>query len=263
VRSQFLREVSRAGLPGGRGPSDPVTDADLALLPEPAQRYLRFMGVVGRPRDWSFRLQFTGRFRTKPTQAWMACETWQYNSRPAVARIFWIRVRFGGIVPVVGRDTYLQGRGRMLIRLLDLFPMQDATGREYDLGELTTYLNDAVLFAPSMLLVPQVTWLPIDADSFDAALTDHGRTVAGRVVVDERGAPRDFSTTDRFCADPDNPRRLMRARWITPVTGWEMIEGRQVFNGGQATWHLPQGPFTYAEFRPVPGSLVFNVLPGK
>lgn len=262
MRSQFLREVARAGLPGPPGPGGPVTDADLVLLPEPAQRYLRFMGVVGRPRDWSFRLQFTGRFRTKPSQAWMACETWQYNSR-TVARIFWIRVRFGGMVPVVGRDTYLQGRGRLLIRLLDLFPIMDATGPEYDLGELTTYLNDAVLIAPSMLLVPEVTWLPVDADSFDAAFTDHGRTVSARVGVDKRGAPRDFSTTDRFCTDPHDPKRLLRARWTTPVSGWEMIEGRQVPIDGRATWHLPQGPFTYAEFRPLPGSLVFNVVPGK
>ena len=263
MRSQFLREVAHAGLPGALGTGDPVTETDLARLPEPAQRYLRFMGVVGRPRDWSFRLQFTGRFRTKPSQAWMACETWQYNSRPAVARIFWIRVRFGGIVPVVGRDTYLQGRGRLLIRLLDLFPIQNATGPEYDLGELATYLNDAVLIAPSMLLVPAVTWLPVDADSFDAALTDHGRTVTARVGVDERGAPRDFSTTDRFCVDPANPKRLLRARWTTPVSGWQMIEGRHLPIEGRATFHLPRGPFTYAEFRPLPGSLVFNVVPGK
>jgi len=193
----------------------------------------------------------------------MPCETWQYNNRLAVARIFRIRIRFGGILPVVGRDTYLQGRGRMLIRLLDVFTIENAAGPEYDIGELVTYLNDAVLIAPSMLLVPEVTWGPVDAASFDVALTDHARTVTARVVVDERGALRDFSTTDRFCTDPDSPKRLMRARWITPIAGWEMIDGRQVPVGGQATWQLPRGPFTYADFRPVPGSLAFNLAPGR
>jgi hypothetical protein len=43
-------------------------DADLAPLPEPAQRYLRFMNVAGRPRDWSFRLTFAGCFRTRIEQ---------------------------------------------------------------------------------------------------------------------------------------------------------------------------------------------------
>ena len=263
MRTRFLRELASAGLPVAPGPSDLVTEADLSPLPQSVQRYLRFMGVVGQPRDWAFRLGFTGRFRTKPNQAWMAFEAWQYNSRLTVARIFQIRIRFGGLVPVVGRDTYLEGRGRMLIRLLDLFTLEDASGEEYDIGELVTYLNDAVLIAPSMLLVPAVTWTPVDAGSFDVALTNHNHTVTARVVLDESGAPQEFSTTDRFCYDPDNPKRLVRARWTTPIAGWQMIDGRKLPSRAEATWYLPRGPFTYADFRPVPGSLAFNVPPGQ
>jgi uncharacterized protein DUF6544 len=261
-RRQFLGEVMRARLPSGPGPADPVTDADLIPLPDAAQRYLRFMRVVGRPRDWAFQLEFAGRFRRRPGEGWMACETWQYNNRLAVARIFHIRIRLAGLIPVVARDTYLEGQGRMLIRLLDLFTIEDATGPEYDIGELVTYLNDAVLVAPSMLLVPEVTWAAVGADSFDVALSDHGRTVTARVVVDERGAPSHFSTADRFCAEPGNPKRLTRARWTTPVTGWAMTDDRQLPVSAQAIWQLPQGPFTYADFRPVPGTLVFNRAPG-
>jgi uncharacterized protein DUF6544 len=263
ARTRFLAEVMRAGLPTGPGPGDPVTDADLGPLPPAARRYLRFMRVVGRPRDWAFVLAFTGRFRRRPNEAWMPCETWQYNNRLAVARIFRIRVRFGGLIPVVARDTYLDGRGRMLVRLLDRFTIADAAGPEYDLGELVTYLNDAVLIAPSLLLVPEVTWADAGADSFDVTLSDHGRQVAARVVVDAQGAPTDFSTTDRLCADPDNPRRLLRARWTTPISGWAITGDRRLPARAQAVWHLQQGPFVYAVFRPVPGTLTFNPAPAK
>ena len=143
MRRRFLREVISAGLPAGPGPVDVVTDTHVIPLPEPVQRYLRFMGVIGRPRDWSFRLGYTGKFRTKPQQPWLKCEAWQYNSRLAPVRIFHIRIRFGGLLSVVGRDTR-KGRGRMLIRLLDLITVEDAKGEEYDIGELVTYLNDAV-----------------------------------------------------------------------------------------------------------------------
>ena len=61
----------------------------------------------------------------------------------------------------------------MLIKLLDLITVEDATGEEYDIGELVTYLNDAVLIAPSMLLAPDVSWAPVDASSFDVSLVDH------------------------------------------------------------------------------------------
>jgi hypothetical protein len=262
VRNKFLKEVRSAGLPIDPGPSQIVTEADLSALPESARRCLKFMGVIGRPRDWSFRLAFTGRFRTKPDQAWMKCETWQYNNRLAVARIFHIRIRFGGIVPVIGRDTYQNGHGRMLIKLLDLFRIGDGTGEEYDIGELVTYLNDAVLIAPSMLLVPEVCWSTVDAGSFDIALSDHGRTVSARVFVDESGAVRNFSTTDRFYADPKDPKKLVRGRWTTPMEGWQMIGGRRLPTRGQAVWHMPEGEFTYADFTLVPDSLAFNLRPG-
>lgn len=262
MRGRFLKELVSAGLPEGPGPVEPVAASEIAHLPEPAQRYLRFMGVIGRPQDWSFRLGFTGRFRTKPQQRWMKCEAWQYNNRMALARIFHIRILLGGIFPIIARDTYVNSRGRMLVKLFDLFTVADGKGPEYDIGELVTYLNDAALAAPSMLLVPEVSWSSVDSHSFDLALTHQGRTVAARVVVDETGAPTDFSTSDRFWYNADQPEHLVRARWSTPVAGWETVEGRPLPTAVQAVWHLADGPFAYADFRLSPGTVAFNVSPG-
>ena len=262
-RSRSMQEIASLGLPTPAGALEQVTDADLAPLPEPARRYLRFMGVVGRARDWSFRVGFKGRFRVRQGLPWRACEVWQYNSRVVVARAFHMRLRFGLVVPVVGRDTYLQGRGRLLIRLMDLVSVVDATGPEVDTGELVTYLNDLVLIAPSMLLAPDVSWKEVDSASFNLTLTDHGRAVSARVFVDERGAPVTFETTDRFCEDPSEPKKWMRARWSTPMQAFRSVEGRQVPTRGLAVWHLTQGDFAYADFELVADGLAYNVRPGK
>ena len=105
-----MREVACAELAVGPGLPQTVTGSQLASLPEPAQRYARYMGVLDRPQDCSFRLGFTGHFRTKPSHAWMKCEAWQYTNCPAVARIFHIGIR-GGLVLVIARDTCLRGAG--------------------------------------------------------------------------------------------------------------------------------------------------------
>ncbi len=259
MRSKFLREVTAAGLPQAPATNPPVTDADLARLPATVQRYLRSMGVVGRPRDWSLRLSFTGRFRMKLDGRWAQITSWQYNTRLDTARIFHMRLRIGGLLPVLGRDSYLHGRGRMLGKALDLLTVVDGSGSEYDVSELVTYLNDAILFAPSMILGPETAWTDVDEHSFDVSLTDRGTTVSARVFVDPHGAPTDFSTTDRFAADRSGV--LVRYRWTTPVEMGE-IAGRPVCRRGQAIWHLPEGPKPYAEFSVVPGSLAFNVPPG-
>jgi hypothetical protein len=112
MRKKFLRELAALGLPSDAVPDvnlSPITLDDLEPLPGTARRYLRFMGVVGRPRDWSFRLAFTGLFRRSRDDAWAKCEAWQYNNRLAVARVFHIRIRLGGLVPVLARDTYVEG----------------------------------------------------------------------------------------------------------------------------------------------------------
>ncbi len=264
MRAKFHRELRGLGLAEPTESLPPVTEADLAALPEPARRYFRFMGAVGRPRDASLRAHWRGRFRRHPRERWMPCEAWQHNTREPIARIFHLVVRLGGLVPALGRDTYQAGRGRMLIRVLDRLTVVDAQGYELDTGELVTWLDDAILLAPSMALRPNATWTPVDADSFDVSVTDGGRTVAGRVFVDGRGAPVDFRTTDRFLDNPD-PRqgRWLRACWSTPVEGWRATaDGRMLPTRGQAMWRLPEEPFAYGDFELVREDTAFNVPAG-
>ena len=246
----FLRETSTLPALPPAGP--PVTDGDLATLPEPARRYLRFMGVVGRPRVRSFRAALSGHFRPSLTSPWMPCRAWQYNASPAIARIFRMKLRFGGFLPVVGHDTYVDGHGRMLVKALDLFPVQDVRGAELDQGELVTWLDDAVLVAPSMLLGHGVTFHPVDGDAFALRLEDHGVVVRARVTVDDEGRPVDFETTDRFLDG-------VRTRWTTPIDAWSRVDGRAMATRGRAIWHRPE-PFCYGEL--TVGPVEFDVPPG-
>lgn len=250
-------EVSNAGLSAAQT-GQPVTEGDIAGLPEPVQRYLRFMGVVGRSRDWSIRAKFEGRFRTRPTGRWMPAQAWQYNSAVDVARIFVMRARIVGVLPVVARDTYVRGHGRMLVRVLDRFTVVDAGGPEFDHSELVIHVNDAIMLAPSMLLTPTTCWSSVDDDSFDVAFTDQGQTVTARVLVDHRGAPVDFRA-DRYATLPQG---LVRASWRTPVQRWEFTGGRPLPGPASALYELPDGHYCYVEGRFVPGSVTYNVPPG-
>lgn len=254
----FRSELQASGLPQPRSPRV-VTASEVASLPDPAQRYLRFMRVLEHPRVESFRLSTRGRFRLGREARWLKARSWQYNAREPIARLFYMTLRMAFVLPVLGRDTYRDGRGRMRVRPLDLFTLEDGQGPEYDLGELVTWLSDGVLIAPSMLLGGPVIWNEVDERSFELAVTDHGRTARARVQIDERGAPADFETTDRFFSTGDAPPR--RARWTTPVTGMTEVEGRPVAAGGRAVWHLEEGEFCYAELEFLRSTLAFNVGP--
>ena len=85
LRRTTVAEAEALHLPPAPHPGPPVTAAHIAHLPAVVQRYLTFVGVVGRPVDWSFGARFTGRFRMRPGQRFMPCEAWQYSSALEVA----------------------------------------------------------------------------------------------------------------------------------------------------------------------------------
>ncbi|HET7224555.1 MAG TPA: DUF6544 family protein [Candidatus Eisenbacteria bacterium] len=232
----------------GAGPRVTVTDAELAGLPDAVRRYLRFMRVPGTRRDRSLAMSWSGRFRLHPRSAWRTCSVRQSNTSQPVTRAFHIRMPASGRWFVTGDDTYARGRGRMRVRLFGRFPLADATGPELDMGELVTWLDDALLFAPSMLLAAPVTWLPVGGSAFDVTLEDAGQRVTVRVTCDAHGAPLEVSTTDRFVRDPyARGAPWVRARWTTPVDGWAIVHNRPRPIGTRAVWHLPQGEFCYVE----------------
>ncbi len=73
----------------------------------------------------------------------------------------------------------------MVGRLLGLITVVDGHGEEFDIGELVTWLNDAVLLAPSMLLASSTTWSEVHDEAFDVSVTNAGHTVTGRVFLDD------------------------------------------------------------------------------
>jgi hypothetical protein len=253
---RFVRTVNEARLPAAPADETVVSVDHLAELPEVVQRYLRFMGVVGRPRDWSFRARFTGRFRLRPRLRWMPAEAWQYNTRVGVARIFVMQLRAAGVLPMTGSDTYLQGRGRMLGKLLDRIVVADGQGPEFDVGELTTYLNGCNSCRAVNAARPAYRMDRRGRRELRRAPDRRRHSVTARVFVDERGAPYDFSTTDRFADLPGGP---VRAEWRTPVRGWEHLDGRAVPGPMEAVWHLPDGPLRYVTGRLT--AIAWNVPP--
>lgn len=260
MMTDFAGDVRAAGLPAPPTSGELIRDQDVESLPDSAQRYLRFMRIVGRPRDHSFLMSWEGQFRRSPTARWMDCEAWQYNTGAEIARIFRMSLRMNPFSTITVRDRYVRARGHMQARLMGQFTIMDATGPELDLGELVTWLNDAVMFAPSMLLRPTVGWRQVDNDSFELRMTDGGLAVAATVFLNSEGAPLVFATTDRFLQDPDvDNGPWVRTRWTTPIDGWELVEGRPRPTGARAVWHPPQGDFCYAKIHMASARLTYNV----
>ncbi|MCY7343615.1 MAG: hypothetical protein LH603_17725 [Pseudonocardia sp.] len=232
-----------------------VTEADLAPLPDPVQRYLRRAEVVGRPRVHDFRARWTGRIRSGPDSAWMTFTADQLNILDTPCRFFEMDARMKGL-PVDVLHAFDEKGASMRVRLLSVVTMVDADGAEFTHGETVTLFNDLCVLAPGALVSADVSWQPVDAHCVVGRFTLGVNTVTAELRFDDDGDLVDFVSDDRAASSPDG-RTFTRMRWTTPVRDHAQVGPARIPTRGETRWHPDSGAWTYGEFALT--SLAYNV----
>ncbi|MCA9691533.1 MAG: DUF6544 family protein [Nannocystaceae bacterium] len=234
-------EVARALL--ASAPADPgaaVTSAELARLPEPVRRWLTSAGVVGKPRPRLVRLTQAGLLRTAPDQAYMPATAQQYFQTDAMAFVWRVRVTMARALPIAGRDSFVDGRGRMIIKLGSLVPLADAADARVDQGALLRYLGELVWF-PAAALDPRIRWEATGEDTARATLTHGEVTGVAEFRFADDGRFLEL-TADRYMGSGPEARL---ERWRIPASEWRRYSGVVVPSRGDVIWELAAGDFSY------------------
>ncbi len=219
---------------------DIVTESEVGGLPEPVQRWLRVSGIIGNERILTVRLKQQGEFRMSPDGSWMPFTAEQYYTTERPAFIWYTTMKPSPFLPITGRDRYWQGRGNMLIKLLSIVPVVDATGPEMNQGTLVRYLNEMMWF-PSAALNEYVHWEAIDDTSARAIMEYQGISGSAVFYFNQRGEMTNM-VADRYRSVDD---RFELAPWATPIQGYKEFSGTRIPYRGEGVWHLDSGDFSY------------------
>ena len=221
--------------------TDLLTDADIQLLPQPVQKYLRYTGVINQPKIKNARLVFEGEMREKGKD-WFPFRSVQYNFFDDPTRLFFMKAKMFGL-PVLGYHDYQYAAANMDIRLLGLYAVVKAKGAEMNKAETVTVFNDMCLMFPASLIDKRIEWTPIDSFSAKATFTNSGNTIAATLYFNETGQLVNFISDDRYVVGD-----MKQYRFSTPVKDYKLINGINVPTYGEATWHYPDGEFVYGTF---------------
>jgi hypothetical protein len=244
LRAEYDRDVGYH-LPGAV-PATRVTEADLTLLPDPVQRYLRVAGVVGQPRVHRFRVQMHGRIRNGRQGRWMPFAAEQYNVVDApAARLFFLTASMFAI-PAQGYHRYVNSSASMRVKAAGLVPVVTAAGTEMTQSETVTLFNDMCLMAPATLIHDSIAWDAVDARTAKARFTNAGHTIHAELSFNDVGELTDFVSDDRYQASADGTTMRPR-RWSTPVGGYRPYGAVRLPSRGEGRWHEPEGEYTYIE----------------
>lgn len=244
LRRTYESEVSQ-GLKAGSGKiSGLLTEQDIAGLPEPVQKYLRYVGAIGKPKVWNFRASFTGRMKPDPQKDWMNVSGEQYNFFSSPRRMFWIKGKMFG-VPFYGLHAYKEEKGTMRIKVAGIIPVVNAKGPEMNTSDTTTLFNDMCIFAPATLIDKRISWETVDKLSAKATFTNGANKITAVLYFNEQGQLINFVSDDRYMTASGNTYRKLK--WSTPVTDYRNFNGFRLASRGEAVWNMPEGDYKYME----------------
>lgn len=252
LRAAYDRDVvaTLAAVPGdGRV----VTDADLAPLPAPVQRYLRGCGVVGQRRVRSMAVRMHGRIRSAPDAAWMPFSSEQHNTLGYVPTRLFYMTATRAMVPMQGYHRFAGAPASMVVKAAAVIPVVDVSGAEMTRSETVTLFNDLAIMAPAALIDPRITWDrnlvetgAADRDVVRARFTHLGHTVTADLVFGVDGMLVDFVSDDRSAAAADGTA-MTRRRWSTPVRDSRSFGSVRLASTGEARWHDGSRSWAYLE----------------
>ncbi|MFO0073575.1 MAG: DUF6544 family protein [Gemmatimonas sp.] len=242
LTDRFDEAVATAAASQTDTPPTVVTEADLTPLPAPVGRWLRRVGVVGRPRVRNFVVDMHAQLNRGPDEPWMETPVLQVSFVANPTRLFLLRTRMKGL-PVTGLHAYTDDGARMQIRVAGLVDMVDESGDAFTRAETVTMLNDVCIMAPGALLDERFTWRALTDTSAVVTFTTGAHRVSATLVFDANDDLVDFASDDRHALPDDGER------WTTPLRGHRDVDGLRLPREGDAIWHYANKPaWRYGRF---------------
>lgn len=240
-RDKYETDVSN-GLDRTKGAQTAIiTEEDLEHLPPQVIKYLKYVGVVGKPRVKNARIFLSGKMRSKE-QDWFSFNAEQYNFYDDYERLFFMNARVKGL-PTAGYHRFKNGQASMEIKVFSVFSVADISGKELTKAETVTIFNDMCLMVPSTLIHPEIKWEVIDEGSVIAHFTIKNHKISAVLEFNEKGELIQFTSQDRF-----DINTMKQYPFSTPIGNYSMFGNYRLPSYGEAIWHYPDGKFTYGIF---------------
>lgn len=236
-RKDVKSNLQKNNLPG----SQILVEADIQHLPAPVQQYLKYTGVIGKPRVNNMKIVFEGQMREKGKE-YFPFTSEQYNFFVDPTRLFFMKGKMFGIV-VPGYHKYRNSSASMDIRFFGLFPITKKSGEVMDRAETVTLFNDMCLFAPATLIDKRIKWQPVNDNSVIAIFNNQNISISATLYFNQAGQLVNFISNDRASVSD-----MKNYPWSTPILAYKSINGHNLMAEGDAIWHYPDGEFVYGKF---------------
>lgn len=237
----FEKDVQKNIAKSNSQKTELLTEKDIQQLPIIVQHYLKYAGVINKPKVKNMRVVFAGEMREKGKD-YFPFVSEQYNFFEEPTRLFFMKAKMYGLT-VPGYHKYTEAKAIMDIKLFGIFPIINHSGAVMDKTETVTLFNDMCLLAPATLIDKRIQWQVIDDKSVKAIFINKDITISANLYFNEKGQLINFISNDRTAMADGK-----RYPFSTPISDYQSISGSNLMRYGEAVWQYPDGKFTYGKF---------------
>jgi hypothetical protein len=219
-----------------------LTNDMLDTLPTVVQKWLKRSNVTGKEMIQTVYLEQKGEMRTTPDGRWMPYEARQWFITDKPGFIWEADVKAAPGIHLKGRDKYENGQGHMLIKLLSLFTVADATGSETNQGAMLRYLAEIIWF-PSAAVSDYIQWEQIDTVTAEATMTFGDITASGIFNFNTNYDLISFEARRYY----DRKEGATMEDWLIQADqdGYREFDGIRIPASGTVTWKLKEGDYRW------------------
>jgi hypothetical protein len=208
-------------------------------LPEPVRRFLKASIAAGTPLARAARFRMRGSI--KLGRRWLP-----FRARQVLAPhqgLVWA-ARVAGVL--AGSDRYADGQGTMDWKLLGLFRVVQAEGRDTSKSTAGRVGAEAVWVPTTLLPRFGVTWAATDSQHIAATYLLDGTELEVRYELDDQN--RVLSVVLERWGDPDNTGAYAHHPFGFQATAYTTFGGVTIPSGGRGGWFLGTNRWSEGEF---------------
>lgn len=186
--SVFIKKASEIRVLSGGYNGGVVSPAYIKTLPAPVKKFAAFIGIAGKPMIDSAAVSHSGEFRPSQDGPWFKING-KYHLTSKMPSFIWRGViNMAPFFNMGATDSYFNGNGRMHIKLMSMFTLQDSRGGVMNKASLERMLTECLLIPAVLFDKNIITWEKGGANSAYAVIKDAGMTARALVVFNQDGS---------------------------------------------------------------------------
>jgi Family of unknown function (DUF6544) len=191
-------------------------------------------------------IEQTAKFKTSINSDWMPLKATQYFTTETPSFLWDSEMKTSKFFWVNAIDSYLNGKGNMLIKFNSSVTVADSWGIELDKSGLFRYISEAVLFPTKLLPSKNLMWSILDSNTAEIKFIDKELAIVAKLFFDSTNRITKIETFDKYRALDDGYEKSLYTIYLSDYKLFE--HSFTIPTYFEVEWDLPSGTFKYGKF---------------